>query len=61
MIYYEGPILKIVIWVKGSQSYYLGALKKESTLKKIQKAFNSIQGGHFKALVFIRIPEPEPK
>ena len=35
MIYYEGPILKIVIWVKGSQSYYLGALKKESTLKKI--------------------------
>ena len=41
MIYYEGPILKIVIWVKGSQSYYLGTLKKESTLKKIQKAFNT--------------------
>ena len=39
MIYYEGPILKIVIWVKGSQSYYLGTLK--STLKKIQKAFNT--------------------
>ena len=59
MIYYEGPILKIVIWVKGSQSYYLGTLKKESTLKKFKGLWT--QDGHFKALVFIRIPEPEPK
>ena len=41
MIYYEGPILKIVIWVKGSQSYYLGTLKRKYFEKKIQKAFNT--------------------